>query len=92
MCKDLIMISSNGWVTSIANTNIINDLFPPESTVKQLKYVGLTVDRDCYVSVNGREPFFIDHRLGVNYDTHFEPIDSLMFTTDGISYYFLAGY
>ena len=92
MGKNLRMVSSNGWQTSVADKNIIEDLFPTEYTVKQLKYLGLMVSVDCYISINGEEPFFVDHRLGIDYDVNFEPIESLIIKDSGINYYFLAGY
>lgn len=91
MSKNLKMLSSNGWQTSVADKNIIEDLFPTDYTVKKVKYLGLMVSADCYISINDGEPFFVDHRLGVEYDINFEPIESLTFTSSGFNYYFLAG-
>ena len=92
MNKNLKITSSDGWQTSVADKNIIEDLFPPNYTVKEVKYISLMVSDDCYVSINGGEPLFVDHRLGIDYDVNFEPIKSLKFTSSNFNYYFLAGY
>lgn len=89
---ELNPISTQGWLTSVAGENVIDNVIEGSYTVKNLQYFSIVVKESCYIKINDGKKIFIDKDYGYNHSPYFKPASKIVFEDAGIDYYILAGY
>lgn len=88
---ELKLLSSDGYQTSVAEVNIVEEFFPVEYTRKNFLMVTIDVKAKAKVRING-STVTIEPELGLFYNSEHEPMYELTFLESGIDYYFFASH
>lgn len=89
--SELTLVSSEGYKTSEAGKNVIDDIFPKDYTRKNVQKLSLDVKSEAKMIVNGREVTIVPN-LGLYYSAEHKPLSELVFLDSGIDFYYLASY
>lgn len=79
---------------SEANENLMRkelNLFDANYTKPKIRKMSLTVDKDCFVIING-DRIKVLAALGLNWELNDTPIHSFVMETQGVSVYAIIGY
>ena len=79
---------------SEANENLMRkelNLFDASYTKPKIRKMSLTVDKDCFVIING-DRIKVLATLGLNWELNDTPIHSFVMETQGVSIYAIVGY
>lgn len=79
---------------SNANENLMRkelNLFDPSYTRPKIRKMAMTVDRDCFLVING-DRIKVLASLGLNWETTDTPIHSLVMETQGVAIYAIVAY
>lgn len=80
--------------TSNANEDLMRkelNLFDPNYTRPKIRKLAMTVDKDCFLIING-DRIKVLASLGLNWEVTDTPIHSLVMETQGVSIYAIIGY
>lgn len=92
--------TSDGWVSSVADEDIIKPLFPPEFTDPSIATISLLVKQECKIEVilkntaNEKIPYELSivPNGGLELDERFGRIYSFKFLDGGIEHYWAISY
>lgn len=89
--SELTLVSSEGYKTSEAGKNVIDDIFPKDYTRKNVQKLSLDVKSEAKMKINGQEVTIVPD-LGLYYSSEHKPLYELIFLDGGIDFYYLASY